>query len=68
MDAGTETGAGSCSAPEAAPRPRTASSASAQVILVNDEAYVVDVLGNGVARQLDLLQAFRWARDSATFF
>ena len=33
------------------PRPRTASSASAQVILVNDEAYVVDC-GNGVARQL----------------
>jgi ribonuclease BN (tRNA processing enzyme) len=33
------------------PRPRTASSASAQVILVNDEAYVIDC-GNGVARQL----------------
>jgi len=33
------------------PRPRTASSASAQVILVNEEAYVVDC-GNGVARQL----------------
>ncbi len=33
------------------PRPRIASSASAQVILVNDEAYVVDC-GNGVARQL----------------
>jgi len=33
------------------PRPRTASSASAQVILVDDAAYVVDC-GNGVARQL----------------
>jgi ribonuclease BN (tRNA processing enzyme) len=33
------------------PRPRTASSASAQVILLNDDAYVVDC-GNGVARQL----------------
>jgi ribonuclease BN (tRNA processing enzyme) len=33
------------------PRPRTASSAPAQVILVDDEAYVVDC-GNGVARQL----------------
>jgi ribonuclease BN (tRNA processing enzyme) len=33
------------------PRPRTASSASAQVIVVNGEAYVIDC-GNGVARQL----------------
>jgi ribonuclease BN (tRNA processing enzyme) len=33
------------------PRPRMASSASAQVIVVNDEAYVIDC-GNGVARQL----------------
>jgi ribonuclease BN (tRNA processing enzyme) len=33
------------------PRPRTASSASAQVILVNNSAYVVDC-GDGVARQL----------------
>lgn len=33
------------------PRPRTVSSASAQVILANDVAYVVDC-GNGVARQL----------------
>ena len=35
------------------PRPRKASSASAQVILVNDTAYVVDC-GDGVARQLVL--------------
>ena len=33
------------------PRPRTASSAAAQVIIANDTAYVVDC-GNGVARQL----------------
>ena len=33
------------------PRPRKASSAPAQVILVNDTAYVVDC-GDGVARQL----------------
>lgn len=33
------------------PRPRTASSAPAQVIVVGDAAYVVDC-GNGVARQL----------------
>jgi ribonuclease BN (tRNA processing enzyme) len=33
------------------PRPRTASSAPAQVIVANDAAYVVDC-GNGVARQL----------------
>ena len=33
------------------PRPRKGSSASAQVILVNDMAYIVDC-GNGVARQL----------------
>lgn len=33
------------------PRPRKASSAPAQVIVVNDAAYVVDC-GNGVARQL----------------
>ena len=33
------------------PRPRKASSASAQVIVANDTAYVVDC-GNGVARQL----------------
>ena len=33
------------------PRPRMASSASAQVILVDDEAYVIDC-GNGIARQL----------------
>lgn len=33
------------------PRPRTASSAPAQVIVVDDAAYVVDC-GNGVARQL----------------
>jgi len=33
------------------PRPRKVSSASAQVIIVNDTAYVVDC-GNGVARQL----------------
>jgi len=33
------------------PRPRKASSASAQVIVVNDVAYVIDC-GNGVARQL----------------
>ena len=33
------------------PRPRKASSASAQVIVVNDTAYVVDC-GDGVARQL----------------
>jgi len=33
------------------PRPRTASSASAQVIVVDDTPYVVDC-GNGVARQL----------------
>lgn len=33
------------------PRPRKANSASAQVILVNDAAYVVDC-GDGVARQL----------------
>jgi ribonuclease BN (tRNA processing enzyme) len=33
------------------PRPRTVSSAAAQVIVVNDQAYVVDC-GNGVARQL----------------
>lgn len=33
------------------PRPRTASSAAAQVIIVNNHAYVVDC-GNGVARQL----------------
>lgn len=33
------------------PRPRKASSASAQVIIINDLAYVVDC-GNGVARQL----------------
>ncbi len=35
------------------PRPRKASSASAQVIVVNDTAYVVDC-GDGVARQLVL--------------
>ena len=33
------------------PRPRTASSAPAQVIVANDAAYVIDC-GNGVARQL----------------
>jgi len=33
------------------PRPRQANSASAQVIIANDMAYVVDC-GNGVARQL----------------
>ena len=33
------------------PRPRKVSSASAQVIVANDTAYVVDC-GNGVARQL----------------
>jgi ribonuclease BN (tRNA processing enzyme) len=33
------------------PRPRKSSSASAQVILVNDTAYVIDC-GNGVARQM----------------
>jgi ribonuclease BN (tRNA processing enzyme) len=33
------------------PRPRKASSASAQVIIANDAAYVIDC-GNGVARQL----------------
>src|SRR5689334_21683774 len=33
------------------PRPRKTSSASAQVIVANDTAYVVDC-GNGVARQL----------------
>ena len=33
------------------PRPRTASSAPAQVVFANDSAYVVDC-GNGVARQL----------------
>src|SRR5436853_1932754 len=33
------------------PRPRKASSASAQVIVSNDVAYVIDC-GNGVARQL----------------
>jgi ribonuclease BN (tRNA processing enzyme) len=33
------------------PRPRKASSASAQVIILNDAAYVIDC-GNGVARQL----------------
>ena len=33
------------------PRPRTANSASAQVILVNDTPYVIDC-GDGVARQL----------------
>jgi ribonuclease BN (tRNA processing enzyme) len=33
------------------PRPRKASSASAQVIVINDLAYVIDC-GNGVARQL----------------
>lgn len=33
------------------PRPRKANSAAAQVILVNDEAYVIDC-GDGVARQL----------------
>ena len=33
------------------PRPRTANSASAQVIIANDSAYVIDC-GNGVARQL----------------
>src|SRR5256885_6910331 len=33
------------------PRPRKANSAPAQVIVVNDTAYVVDC-GNGVARQL----------------
>ena len=33
------------------PRPRTASSAPAQVVVVNNTAYVVDC-GNGVARQL----------------
>jgi ribonuclease BN (tRNA processing enzyme) len=33
------------------PRPRKASSAAAQVIIVNDVAYVVDC-GDGVARQL----------------
>src|SRR4051812_44967327 len=33
------------------PRPRRATSASAQVIVANDRAYVVDC-GNGVARQL----------------
>jgi ribonuclease BN (tRNA processing enzyme) len=33
------------------PRPRKASSASAQVIIVNNAAYVIDC-GNGVARQL----------------
>ena len=33
------------------PRPRVASSASAQAVLVNDLAYVVDC-GDGVARQL----------------
>jgi ribonuclease BN (tRNA processing enzyme) len=33
------------------PRPRKANSASAQVIIVNDMAYVIDC-GNGVARQL----------------
>src|ERR1043165_8776968 len=35
------------------PRPRKASSASAQVILRNNAAYVIDC-GNGVARQLVL--------------
>src|SRR6195256_351888 len=35
------------------PRPRKASSASAQVIIRNDAAYVIDC-GNGVARQLVL--------------
>jgi ribonuclease BN (tRNA processing enzyme) len=33
------------------PRPRTASSASAQVVIANNAAYVIDC-GNGVARQL----------------
>jgi hypothetical protein len=33
------------------PRPRTTSSASAQVIVSNDAAYVIDC-GDGVARQL----------------
>ncbi|HEX7215256.1 MAG TPA: MBL fold metallo-hydrolase [Methylomirabilota bacterium] len=33
------------------PRPRTTSSASAQVVVANDTAYVIDC-GNGVARQL----------------
>ena len=33
------------------PRPRKASSASAQVVIANDSAYVIDC-GNGVARQL----------------
>ena len=33
------------------PRPRKVSSASAQVIVANDSAYVIDC-GNGVARQL----------------
>jgi ribonuclease BN (tRNA processing enzyme) len=33
------------------PRPRTASSASAQVVVINDSAYVVDC-GDGVARQM----------------
>jgi len=33
------------------PRPRTASSAPAQVIVANDAAYIIDC-GNGVARQL----------------
>ena len=33
------------------PRPRKASSASAQVIISNNRAYVIDC-GNGVARQL----------------
>jgi ribonuclease BN (tRNA processing enzyme) len=35
------------------PRPRTVSSASAQVVVVNDAAYVIDC-GDGVARQLVL--------------
>lgn len=35
------------------PRPRAASSASAQVIVINDAAYVIDC-GDGVARQLAL--------------
>jgi ribonuclease BN (tRNA processing enzyme) len=39
------------SAPEGGPRPRTASSASAQVIVANNVAYVIDC-GDGVARQL----------------
>jgi hypothetical protein len=47
------------------PRPRKASSGSAQVIIVNGLAYVIDC-GDGVARQLAFADVPRASRDCQT--